>query len=1704
MLGSVGATTAAAATADMKWERTWADEVTLRWQPPVEDGRMQIFSTDKWKPEFGYRLNHSCTFTDGNYIYSGYSPFCKYTMEGQYVETMETDELADVWKVAYDGQNFYMMMWDKLGLFIVDPVTFHIKGVVPTPGTFSHFTYIPTLDDGKGGFLLGTINKLYFINRYGDLLDGMIDMTPQISDKYHCASTAYLDGKIYTYNDDNKGGRLVLTYDAKTLQYTGEKFDLNDFAGQGIAPAEYVGRQIFPYTRPDSKQYLLCVDYNYVGFYATSVLIGEKPAAQGMDSFNLYRNGEKLTQSPLGKDDYMFVDKGLAEQTDYLYELKAVKAGGEETVCSQTVNLADTRTLPMIEEFDTYVHPSENWLRFNTWPTNYLYIDNPGDEDSWSVVSYRKNTGNSYMKYYHGTDLKYEKSLVIKPLVPRKGGDVIVEIEYSGLTFTGTILNNEQMHLEVSTDGGKTWQLATTIPYSQVRDQNSYATAIITDLVGDKEFILRLRPDGMNLPQESAKYNWAFYAIKVWDEQPVEISGTVTYNGQTPDSELDLTFTRKDLGDRFEAATDRSGKYSLGDIYAGNYDLTVSNGKYNYTINDISIEEGKTNQSFDIAGGKFASDTQTLTATLAPGTKKTIEVDLSNTGASSAPYAYVEFEGEGKEVYGDNSLEVNPEWKLMNTFNAREAYLNGLPVYFEGNIYTGVANDKYAYITKYNAAGKYIDQIYLTDDSGAGLVPANYFVYNGKLYCYTVPTMTAPIRPGYIAEVDLQNEKILFSQKISLNRDINYIQGMCGAEDGKGFYVMASNSVWQVDEQGRIMQQWELGSGTFTGIALDTFTKGGPYIWTARRDNNGRGIYLEQFDLANRQFTTMSRNVNNDPVSAGNLPEVSSVNVEGQVVMPVSGVTSSTEINPGYYSLIAYQEFLKTSTGPLACQALVYRLFPLYDWVKPLNTAEALDGEGTLTLNLDASKFEDKETRQAKIVITAANVCDDVEIPLSMTVDSSVAAQYPAASDVQATVGADYTVSLSWKAPVSDNAVKGYRLYKDGLELGNVKECSFTDQMPYYGKQAYVVSAEYADGTVVDAAPVEAEVLNAELAKPMGNFTADIKVRKNVELNWDRTPQFSNAFFDDFESYEPFITENIGGWTLYDDDRAYTYSYGEYDYPNEGAKMAAMVFNPSQTQPANVNFVGNGGSQYLAFTCSNLTLIKNDDWAITPELNLAGQSVVRFEGRANTIYRNKEKLLVGYSTTGVNREDFKWIGDTIEFNASWSEIELSIPAETKHVAFRYQSQNVYQFYLDNIYIGSRGAYSAIKGWNIYRDGEKLNKSLLRTNTYTDLQLADGKYKYELETVYENGATARNELDVEVDATIQTNPPRDLRAEKTSDNTADLSWRAPLLADSERIRYDDGEPMWCMSGGEDNRLWVAIQLNAADLEMYEGYSISNIHFHITDACPRVRPFVIEGNNAYIYAAKEFKPKANSWNDYVLTAPVKIEKGKTYRVGYMFEAAKDDDCPASQDKGPGIPGISDLFSADGSTFFSLYNFMQDEEFNLNWNIAVDLEFLPEGEEAQPSKIRLHNEAAGIVADAELTAAETQAIAKQFKRKQMSPKARAEAAEADAERFLGYKVYRNGKCLTAEPIKSLAFTDNGVEKVSEYYVAAVYQKAGEVKSETVKLGETSVDAFEMPDGPFDVYSIDGMLLYRGVESVKELSSGLYIINGVKVLVR
>lgn len=248
-----------------------------------------------------------------------------------------------------------------------------------------------------------------------------------------------------------------------------------------------------------------------------------------------------------------------------------------------------------------------------------------------------------------------------------------------------------------------------------------------------------------------------------------------------------------------------------------------------------------------------------------------------------------------------------------------------------------------------------------------------------------------------------------------------------------------------------------------------------------------------------------------------------------------------------------------------------------------------------------------------------------------------------------------------------------------------------------------------------------------------------------VNLTWsapDLTTAAPEPSFEDFESYPTLCTE-LNGWTMYDGDKGYVAGYNGIDLPfmeTQQAwwtvrKEAPYDFMPTLGQSSLVQMVSYDEHGHPV-TC--------DDWIISPEL-YGGRQCIEFFARSMTVDYGYETFEVYYSLTDNKRESFKIIMYETRLEDYWTQFFVSLPEGTKYFAIRCTSNDVYHMMLDNITYTAKGTPMAydLKGYNVYRNGVKVNDALVTEPSFTSTRELEGD-DYFVTAVYDRGeSTASN-------------------------------------------------------------------------------------------------------------------------------------------------------------------------------------------------------------------------------------------------------------------------------------------------------------------------------------------------------------------------
>ncbi len=257
----------------------------------------------------------------------------------------------------------------------------------------------------------------------------------------------------------------------------------------------------------------------------------------------------------------------------------------------------------------------------------------------------------------------------------------------------------------------------------------------------------------------------------------------------------------------------------------------------------------------------------------------------------------------------------------------------------------------------------------------------------------------------------------------------------------------------------------------------------------------------------------------------------------------------------------------------------------------------------------------------------------------------------------------------------------------------------------------------------------------------------------NVALNWtaginrDATTKGEMRYVtDDFESYTPFATDSIGDWTLVDKDGAKTWGSKYPTRPHVGDPLSFMVFNTYeggvQTDDNQDNiFFAHSGKQYMMGFSNETYGSANNDWLITPRLD--GRShTVDFYARIPMGLSGDDVIAISYSTTDTDPDSFIPLngGNNINVSDNWKHIEATVPEGARYFAVNLKLSRMFFMLDDFTYAAHDGSLDplTLKGYNVYRNGEKINGELVPDNNYVDTDAPKGENTYKVTAVYEQG------------------------------------------------------------------------------------------------------------------------------------------------------------------------------------------------------------------------------------------------------------------------------------------------------------------------------------------------------------------------------
>lgn len=269
--------------------------------------------------------------------------------------------------------------------------------------------------------------------------------------------------------------------------------------------------------------------------------------------------------------------------------------------------------------------------------------------------------------------------------------------------------------------------------------------------------------------------------------------------------------------------------------------------------------------------------------------------------------------------------------------------------------------------------------------------------------------------------------------------------------------------------------------------------------------------------------------------------------------------------------------------------------------------------------------------------------------------------------------------------------------------------------------------------------------LNIDIVSPNVPYVNDLRgtwdaASSAVTLTWSEAATYPRAFpvTDDFESYDNYIIDGIGDWTLVDRDGTATIggiqgTLGSFSWNNAGKPQAFIVFNPVLTGVGSLCTAHSGSKCLVSFSAAQA----NDDWLISPQLSGTAQTISLYARAMHPAYLD-ERFEVLTSRTGTDVDDFEPLTSARVTYDSWRRLTFDLPAGARYFAIRCVSEGQFGLMLDDIeYIPAQPG-ADLHGYHVYCNGARIAESIGETEYIHDGVRAEDNNVYRVSAQYADG------------------------------------------------------------------------------------------------------------------------------------------------------------------------------------------------------------------------------------------------------------------------------------------------------------------------------------------------------------------------------
>jgi len=416
--------------------------------------------------------------------------------------------------------------------------------------------------------------------------------------------------------------------------------------------------------------------------------------------------------------------------------------------------------------------------------------------------------------------------------------------------------------------------------------------------------------------------------------------------------------------------------------------------------------------------------------------------------------------------------------------------------------------------------------------------------------------------------------------------------------------------------------------------------------------------------------------------------------------------------------------------------------------------------DGSLLAQTSSLTYTDASLANGTYSYYVTALYDSGESSASNTVVVNLEVLYPATALSAVVVGDD--VALSWTAAVSSGGLRallGYKVLRDGIEIGQTLTTSYDDLDLENGTYYYTVIASYSSG---DSEPCPEAMAFVEVLYPATNLSYQV-INDSVVLAWTAAPNSNRAL----QNYNIYRDDSLLAQTT---DTVYTdagLANGIYTYYVKANYITGESV-PTNSVTATVE---------VLYPPTQLTYSVSDD-----DVSLYWQAAATSGGLRNLlgykIYRDGSFLTqiagLTYTDAALTNGTYSYYvtalydsGESTPTNTVTALVEVLYPATALNAVVT--GDDVALSWTAAV---TSGGLREFQGYKVYRDALEIAQVI--DTSYNDLNLANGVYDYYVKAVYGTGLSAASNTATAIVEVLY--PPTQL-SYQVSDDDILLSWQA---------------------------------------------------------------------------------------------------------------------------------------------------------------------------------------------------------------------------------------------------------------------------------------------------------------------------------------